>query len=73
MANKKSGLPQATRPKPHPEVMKEYSLDQLKLKGTIKVSLGEIVALKALALRKGFKELADKLRVEEKKVLSKNR
>lgn len=51
------------------EVMKNYSLDQLQLKGSIKLLLGDIVALKGLAIRKGFNELADKLRVAENKIL----
>lgn len=55
----------------HPEVMKEYSLDKLKLKGRITLSLGDIVSLKALAIRKGFAELAEKLRQEENKILIK--
>lgn len=55
----------------HPEVMKEYSLDKLKLKGRITLSLGDIVSLKSLAIRKGFAELAEKLRQEENKILIK--
>ena len=53
------------------ELMQEYSLSDLKKKGTISLTLGDIVSLKGLALRKGFTEVADKLRKKEKQILRK--
>ena len=63
-----------TRPTPpavpySKEVMRNYALSDLEKKGTIGVTVGEVVALKCLAIRSGFTELADKLRKCEKQIL----
>lgn len=59
----------------HPklELMKNYSYADLKKTGTIKLSLGEIVALKGFALRGNQWDMADKLRKLEKQILSKKK
>lgn len=65
---KLKAVPQRTFNK---EIMKSYSLVELKKTGTIKLCLGEILTLKNIAIRKGFDEVADKLRAAEKKILGK--
>lgn len=65
---KKNSLPVKTFNK---EIMKNYSFEELKRKGTIKLCLGEILTLKNIAIMKGFDEVADKLRVAENKILGK--
>jgi len=65
---KSTGVPQKSYNK---EIMREYPLHDLLRKGTVRLTLGDIVSLKALAIRKGFNELADKLRAAETKIMSK--
>ena len=55
------------------ELMQEYSLSDLKKRCTLNLSLGDIVCLKGLAIRKGFTEIADVLRLKEKQILSKSK
>lgn len=62
-----TGMPKKAHNK---EVMKEYSLDQLRLEGLVKLSIGDIVSLKGMAIKCKFEELAAKLRNAEKKILS---
>lgn len=55
------------------EIMKNYSLEDLQKPIWIKMVLGDIVSMKASALRKGFYELADKLDKAEKQAMRKKK
>lgn len=51
------------------EMMKNYSLTELKRNGSLKLTLGEILTIKNLAIRHHFETVADKCREAEKKLL----
>jgi len=51
--------------------MKDYSFQQLQKKGKVTLALGEILYMKNMAMKMHFDELAEKLRIEERKILSK--
>ena len=58
--------------KANKEIMRSYRFADLKKEGTVKLSLGNIVALKGLAIKYRFDELAEKLRTAENKILKQN-
>jgi len=48
--------------------MKDYSLQELKKTGTLKLSLGEIVTIKNIAIKHHFEAVAEKCREAERKI-----
>ncbi len=51
------------------EMLRSYSLEQLEKRTTIKLKFGQILAMKNLAIKYGFEELAEVLRKKEKEVV----